>query len=125
MRYRWHSGYVAWLLNRITGIAISLYLIMHIWVIHHLAHGKESYAKVMLFLNSPIFWFFELCLIGAVLYHTMNGIRLVLVDFAGGAFYHKRAFWVVMAIGVVLYVICAWELAQTFVGSAQHAAVVR
>ncbi|MFH1143229.1 MAG: succinate dehydrogenase, cytochrome b556 subunit [Candidatus Eisenbacteria bacterium] len=121
MRYRWHSGYVAWLLNRITGIAISFYLIMHIWVIHHLAHGREQYQQVMAFLNSPVFWFFEIGLIGVVLYHTMNGIRLVLVDFGNGAFYHKRAFWVVMAIGVVLYVVCAWELAQTFLTSAAHA----
>ncbi len=39
MMYRWHAGYVAWLLNRITGILITFYLVMHIWVIHHLAHG--------------------------------------------------------------------------------------
>jgi len=118
MHYRWHTGYVAWLLNRVTGIAISLYLIMHVWVIHHLAEGREQYTQVMAFLNSPIFWFFELLLMGAVLYHTMNGIRLVLIDFGNGAFYHKRSFWALMAIGAVLYVIVAWELAGVLLNSA-------
>jgi len=122
MHYRWHAGYVAWLLNRLTGVAITFYLLLHIWVIHHLAQGRESYQRVMDFLSSPLFSFLELGLIGVVLYHMMNGIRLVLIDFGNGALYSKRAFWVLMAVGVVLYVICAWELAQVFMGSTAHAA---
>lgn len=114
MHYRWHMGYVAWLLNRVTGIAISLYLIMHIWVIHNLVQGREQYSRVMDFLNSPVFWFFEMVLIAAVLYHMMNGIRLVLVDFGQGAFYHKKAFWVLMAIAAGFFVIIIWALAQVF-----------
>ncbi len=116
MMYRWHAGYVAWLLNRITGILITFYLVMHIWVIHHLAHGPEKYRRVMDFLGSPIFVFFEICIIGVVLYHMMNGIRIVLIDFGNGAWTHKTLFWVVMAIGVVLFVLCTWELAGAFLG---------
>ncbi|MCK4412995.1 MAG: succinate dehydrogenase, cytochrome b556 subunit [Candidatus Eisenbacteria sp.] len=116
MRYRWHAGYVAWLLNRITGILITFYLVMHIWVIHHLAHGPEQYKQVMDFLSSKLFVFFELGIIGVVLYHMMNGIRIVLVDFGNSVTNHKTIFWVLMAIGVVLYVFCAWDLAVLFLG---------
>lgn len=114
MMYRWHAGYVAWLLNRITGILITFYLVAHIWVIHHLAHGRESYTQVMNFLDQKIFMFFEIALIGTVIYHMMNGIRIVLVDFAGAVKYHKQLFWVLMCIGVILYAICIWELAGHF-----------
>lgn len=116
MMYRWHAGYVAWLLNRITGILITFYLVMHIWVIHHLAHGEESYQKVMDFLGSKIFQFFELALMGVVLYHVMNGIRIVFVDFGNGVVNHKALFWVLIGIGAVLYVLSAWELAGHFLG---------
>ncbi len=110
MMYRWHAGYVAWLLNRITGVLVTFYLVMHIWVMHHLAHGPESYKKVMDVLGSKIFVFFEICLIGVVLYHMMNGLRIVLIDFGKAVWNQKPLYWAVMAAGVVLYVICVWEI---------------
>jgi len=125
MMYRWHAGYVAWLLNRITGVLITFYLVAHIWVIHNLAHGPESYGRVMQFLSSKVFIFFELGLIGVVIYHMMNGIRIVLVDFGTAAGNHKTVFWIVMAVGVVLYAACVWELAGHFLGLAHGASVAR
>ncbi|MCK4304821.1 MAG: succinate dehydrogenase, cytochrome b556 subunit [Candidatus Eisenbacteria sp.] len=122
MMYRWHAGYVAWLMNRISGVLITFYLVLHIWVIHHLSHGPETYKKVMDILSSKIFMFFELALIGVVLYHMMNGIRIILVDFGNAVWSHKTVFWVLMAIGIVLYVICVWELAGGFLGLIHHEA---
>lgn len=110
MMYRFHTGYVAWLLNRISGVLIVLYLAAHVWVTHHLSHGEQAYGQVMEFLGSPLFKLLEIGLIGVVLYHVMNGIRVVLVDFGKAAWAQKRTFWVLMAIGVVLFVVCAWEL---------------
>ena len=126
MMYRWHAGYVAWLLNRVTGILITLYLVLHVWVIHNLAHGPQQYTRVMTILNSPFFVLMELGLIGVVLYHMMNGIRIVLADFAGVVKPHKTTFWLAMGLGAVLYVLCAWELAGVFLGLTQpvtHAAL--
>ncbi|MBM3318514.1 MAG: succinate dehydrogenase, cytochrome b556 subunit [Candidatus Eisenbacteria bacterium] len=128
MMYRWHAGYVAWLLNRITGILITLYLVLHIWVVHHLAHGPREYKQVMDFLGSKVFMFFELGLIGVVLYHMMNGIRIVLADFAGVVKPQKTVFWAAMGLGVILYLLCAWELAGLFLGLTRapaHAALTR
>ena len=116
MMYHLHSGYVAWLLNRITGILITFYLILHIWVIHHLAHGPESYRRVMDFFGNKLFMFFEIALTGVVLFHMMNGIKIILVDFANAVWYHKALFWILMAIGAVLWVLCVWELAGAFLG---------
>ena len=44
MNDRWHTGYVAWLVNRITGIAVLAYLIAHIGVVHHLGRGPRATA---------------------------------------------------------------------------------
>ena len=123
MNYRWHTGYVAWLLNRITGIAVLTYLVAHIWVVHHLSHGPRAYGKVMQVLSQPIFTLFEIALIGAVLYHTFNGARVVLVDFGNGARTQKRTFWVMMAIGVVLFIFSVWRMVETLLAPS-HTAMI-
>jgi succinate dehydrogenase / fumarate reductase, cytochrome b subunit len=110
MQYRWHTGYVAWLLNRITGILVIAYLMAHVWVVHHLAEGPRAYGRVMAVLAQPFFTLLEIGLIGVVLYHAMNGVRVVLVDFGRGAWAHKRYLWVMMALGAVLFVFSVWEL---------------
>ena len=43
VRYRLHPGYIAWILHRVTGLGLVLYLFMHIWVIHHISRGKEAF----------------------------------------------------------------------------------
>ncbi len=110
MQYRWHTGYVAWLLNRITGILVIAYLVAHVWVTHHLAEGPRSYGAVMKVLSSPFFSLLEIGLIGVVLYHACNGVRVILVDFGRGAVTHKRLLWATMAVGVVIFVFSVWEL---------------
>jgi len=110
MRYRWHLGYVAWLLNRITGIAITGYLVLHIWVIHHLTKGPEAFNQVMDFLQQPLFKLGEIGLLGIVLYHAANGVRLLFIEWGGGARNQKRLFWWVMAAGVVLFIFGAYPI---------------
>jgi succinate dehydrogenase / fumarate reductase cytochrome b subunit len=110
MRYRWHLGYVAWLLNRISGIAITLYLVLHIWVIHNLTKGPEGFNRVMQLMSQPVFDLAEVALLGAILYHAMNGARLLCVEWGSGYRVQKKLFWWVMAIGVVLFVFGAYPI---------------
>ena len=116
MIYRWHLGYVAWLLNRITGVAITAYLVIHIWVIHHLHQGPEGFNEVMHALTSPIFKLLEIGLLGIILYHAMNGIRILIVEWGGGARNHKKVFWWVAAIGAVLFIFGAYPILTLAIG---------
>lgn len=110
MQYRWHLGYVAWLMNRITGIAITAYLVIHIWVIHHLHQGQEGFDRVMGFVTHPVFKLLEIGLLGIILYHAMNGVRLLFVEWGNGSRNHKRLFWWVMGVGVILFVFAAYPI---------------
>ncbi|MBN1423510.1 succinate dehydrogenase, cytochrome b556 subunit [Candidatus Fermentibacteria bacterium] len=103
MMYRWHPGYIAWLLNRVTGLAVTLYLGVHIWVIHHLGQGREGFDHVMKFIQSPVTMVFELLLIGAVLYHAINGVRIMLVEFAGVSRHQKAVFVGVLGVAGALF----------------------
>lgn len=102
--YRWKAGMLAWVLHRLTGLGLVLFLILHIWEMHELGKGPEAFNAVIQRFNSPLIKIGEVLLLGAILYHAFNGVRVVLVDFCGGARYHRTAFTVVMLLTVALFV---------------------
>ncbi len=109
-RYRWHVGSFAWLLHRVTGLLLSFYLIIHIWVVRTVSQGPEGFNKMMAAVQTPIFILFELGLLGAVLYHSLNGIRLLLIDMGWGVRHQKGLFFLLFGIGAVILVIGAFPI---------------
>ena len=46
---------------------------------------------------------FDVVIVGAVLYHALNGLRVILVDFwAKGPRYQRQMTWAIAAVWVVL-----------------------
>ncbi|MCL4479549.1 MAG: succinate dehydrogenase, cytochrome b556 subunit [Deltaproteobacteria bacterium] len=99
--YRYHSGTVAWILHRLSGLALIGYLLIHIWVIHRL-ETPQGFDTVMKFLNQPMFKILELGLWGVILYHAINGLRIIIIDFVKGSLIQKPLFWATVAIGIIL-----------------------
>jgi succinate dehydrogenase / fumarate reductase cytochrome b subunit len=106
-RYRWYIGSVAWFLHRITGVLLSLYLIIHIWVVRTIDQGPEGFNRVMAAVQSPLFLFFEVGLLGTVLYHSLNGARLLLIDTGWGVRHQKGLFVVLAGIAMAILLIGA------------------
>ena len=112
MRYRWFIGGWSWLLMRITGGLLILYLGLHIYVLHFLAKGGEEFDRLMHTMQQPIFKLLEIGLLGVVIYHSLNGIRILVIDFGRGAWYHKKLFWLLMAIGIAIFLVGAIPMLQ-------------
>jgi len=110
--YRLGVGHIAWILHRLSGLALIFYLCLHIWVIHHLSYGPEKFNSVMAFLTSPLFKILEIGLWAVILFHTFNGIRLLIIDFGSGARYHKKLFWVAFLLVLILSVLGAIPFLQ-------------
>ena len=98
--YRFHVGTWAWVFHRISGLALVLYLPLHVWVTHHIARGPDQFNRVMEAMNTPMFKVFEVALLAAVLYHAFNGIRVIMIDldWLPTARAQRIAFWVAGAI---------------------------
>jgi len=109
-RYRFHTGMVAWGAHRLTGIGIVIFIVVHIWSISHLGSGADSFNTVMALYNTPLFKVGEIILYGTILFHALNGLRIISVDFFGGARYQKKLFWGFMAVGVLLFLIGVWTM---------------
>jgi succinate dehydrogenase / fumarate reductase cytochrome b subunit len=74
------TGYFSFLLRRITGIALVLYIFTHIWVIGSAVRGEQAFNQTMGVLTSPLFRIGEIALLAAVFYHGFDGIRLLIVN---------------------------------------------
>ncbi len=96
-------GAWAWILHRLSGLALIFYLTLHIWVINNLTKGPEHFNRVMLFLNAPLFKLLEVGLWGVILYHAFNGVRIVIVDFFQGSLFQKKWFFLLIAIAFLLW----------------------
>lgn len=109
LRYRGGSGQWSFVLHRLTGVAVMLFLLVHIIDTALLGWGPEVYDRVMKVYTHPFFRLNEIVLFGAVLYHALNGMRIILVDFWPGITRHHRkldaitwAAFVVLMIPVTL-----------------------
>lgn len=101
--YRGQPGMWAWLLHRIAGLGILLFLLVHIVDISLLAFGPSVYNEGVALFSTPLVRIVSLALIAAVFYHSLNGIRIMLIDFVPEAVrYQKSMFWAVMILTVVL-----------------------
>lgn len=109
--YKRHSGSWAWILHRLTGIALVVYIILHLWELHTLAYVSERpFNHKMVIFQSLFFKFIEWSLLGVVFLHALNGIRVMIVDFWGGARYHKKLMVILGIIFVLMMAFAGWPM---------------
>jgi succinate dehydrogenase / fumarate reductase cytochrome b subunit len=96
------TGTAAWLLQRLSGIFLTIYLISHIIVIGNSVRGEDSFDDLLSTFDKAPFLVLDAGLLGIVAFHAINGLRLILFDFTIGLRYQKALFWVafVVAVGV-------------------------
>ncbi len=76
---RWGVERYAYILHRLTGLAILVYLLMHTVVTSLRVKGIYSWTEGGFF-HQPIFKLGEFCVVAAFAFHAFNGLRLVLVE---------------------------------------------
>ena len=79
--YKGREGQWSWIAHRVTGVAIILFLFAHVVDTAVIGWGPEAYNKVMEVYHNPIIRLLELGLVAAVIYHALNGVRIMIVDF--------------------------------------------
>lgn len=101
--YKKDSGSWAWIFHRITGVALIAYLFLHVYSLSPLTQGEVAFNNKMQSFSSPFFMLVEWFLFAFVLFHSLNGIRIVIVDWADGAKYHKQLYTLSWIIGIILF----------------------
>ena len=103
--YRGREGMWSWVAHRVTGVLIFFFLFVHVLDTALVRVSPEAYDDVVATYKTPLVALLEYGLVAAILFHALNGLRVIAVDFwSKGARYQKRMFWIVMAIWFVLMV---------------------
>jgi succinate dehydrogenase / fumarate reductase cytochrome b subunit len=101
--YRGDLGQYAWIMHRLTGLGVLFFLLVHIIDIMLIGFGRDVYDKSVDFYGNAFLIPMEIALVGAVIYHTLNGLRIVLIDmWSRGVHYQKQLFWVALAGSALL-----------------------
>ena len=115
--YKGQSGMWSWLLHRITGLGILLFLLVHIVDISLLGFGPNIYNEGIALFGTIIVRIISLALIAAVLYHAFNGVRIILIDFwPRGVRYQGLMFAIVMVLSIVCFLPMAYFVVAPIFG---------
>ena len=121
-RYRGDPSMWAWLLHRLTGVGIFVFLLVHVVDIALIGWGRDLFDAMMKLYHHPVFRIGEILLFGAVLFHGLNGLRVIVLDFAPSTTIYQRQ----MLIGVAIVFFLAFTPAalimfvQMLHGSSGH-----
>jgi succinate dehydrogenase / fumarate reductase cytochrome b subunit len=103
--YRGDVGMWSWVAHRITGVATFFFLFAHVLDTSLVRVSPESYNLIIETYKNPIVNLLEVGLVGAVLYHALNGIRIMLIDFwAKGPRFQRQMLWAELGVWVVVMV---------------------
>ncbi|MFT4186016.1 MAG: succinate dehydrogenase, cytochrome b556 subunit [Micrococcaceae bacterium] len=94
-----------WVLHRITGVAIFVFLLIHVLDTSLVRVSPEAYNAVIGSYKNPIMGIGETGLVAAILFHAFNGVRIILIDFwSKGAKYQKQLFYGVVVLWVIFFI---------------------
>ena len=71
----------SWVLHRITGVAIFFFLLVHVLDTALIRVSPEAYDAVIGTYKNPVMALGEVVLVAGIVFHAMNGLRIILVDF--------------------------------------------
>ena len=114
------SGAWAWLLQRISAVLLLGLLSTHIIVLHWIRPGGEiAFGSVSMRLQTLLYMVIDYSLLAAALYHGLNGVRNVVLDFTWGLRAERAVSTVLLLVGVIAFVYGAWALTPFITGAAR------
>lgn len=92
----------SWVLHRITGVSIFFFLLVHVLDTALVRVSPEAYNAVIGTYQTPVMGLGEVALVGAIVFHAFNGLRIILIDFwSKGTRYQRVMFYVVIGLWVI------------------------
>ena len=116
--YRGDPGMWSWVLHRITGATIFFFLFVHVLDTALVRVSPQAYNSVIETYKTPIVGLMEVGLVAAVLFHALNGIRVILVDFWSEGPRHQRK--MLAAVAVIWLLVMVPALVTLGIHMAEH-----
>jgi succinate dehydrogenase hydrophobic anchor subunit len=109
-----------WFLQRVTGAGLIVLLLIHVIVNHYLniseaekdiLPGLVVFSDVADRFKTAGYWVIDIFLLSFVLYHGLNGIRNIALDYGARGAIERAVTVVLLAIGVAAFIFGIFALA--------------
>jgi succinate dehydrogenase cytochrome b556 subunit len=108
------GGVWPWLGQRVTAVLVLVTIAVHLVLTHYIAIGELSFADIGRRLGATAVLVNDVVLLVAVVYHALNGVRMVVLDYGLGSTIARRGFgvalWIVgvATVGYGVWALWAW-----------------
>jgi len=110
------SGMLAHTIQRMTGIVLLVYLFLHVRTIYALRDGPQAFDRAVAEFRGPVFKLLEIGLLGVVILHALNGVRITLIDLGVGQTRQRQLFWIgSIGLGALIFLAGAIPLFRSSV----------
>lgn len=98
-------GTTAFYLQRVTGVLLLGYLLLHVHTVHMISGGPAAFDAALAVFKNPLFRLLEIGLLGVVILHALNGIRIIAIDFGVATRRQRKLFWILAgAFGTIIFI---------------------
>ena len=92
--YRGREGQWAFVLHRMSGVALALFLLLHVLDISLVMWGPDGpFNAFLAFYHQWPFRIGLILIIAGVVYHALNGLRIILMDFTDWGVRYQGVLW--------------------------------
>ena len=110
-----YGNAIGWYLQRITGALLIVLLAAHFWVEHfmsaELRRGDLSYEAILARIANPVWQFIDIAFLLVALYHGLNGLRNIILDYSRIG---RRAAQAISGVIVIAGAVWAWWGIEAF-----------
>lgn len=99
-RARRHPVYWAYLLHRLSGLALAVFLPLHFTMLAQALEGADGLDRALALTHSPLVKVAEAGLVVLLALHLAGGLRLLLIEF--GPWQGPRKNWIAAGFGFAL-----------------------
>jgi succinate dehydrogenase / fumarate reductase, cytochrome b subunit len=111
--YRGRAGMWSWVAHRVTGVLIFFFLFAHVLDTALVRVSPNAYDTVIASYKNPIVNLLEVGLVGAIVFHAFNGIRIIAIDFWDkGTRFQRQMLWAVVGLWLLLMVGTIYPMMQ-------------
>jgi len=108
-RGRNHASYWAFLVHRLSGLALAIFLPLHFWALGQAIQGAGALDQFLRLTDNLLFKSAEWGLVVLLSLHMMGGVRLLLIEFLPWTSLRKD--WVAISLGAGALTGLAFSLA--------------
>jgi fumarate reductase subunit D len=88
-RSRNHPAYWAFLVHRVSGVALTLFLPLHFWALGNALQGEAKLESFLRWSDQPLVKCAETALVLLLAAHMAGGVRLLMLEFMAWRDWHK------------------------------------